>query len=229
MPDGWIKLHRQIIDSPVFAHPTALKIWVWCLCRASHKDSHVLLDVGGSFTTVFVKRGQFLFGRHKAEESLGIDGSTIYKWMQKFEGTMDMIKIESNNKYSIVTILNFNEFQSQENVEVAAEEQQRNNSVTTEEQQRNTYKNAKNVKNDKNISERANDFYSDLTPFVGTYGKDLIRQFYDYWTEKNKTGTKLRFESQKFFDLSKRLKTWDRRSKETYQKPVSQKTNYKYQ
>ena len=66
------------------------------------------------------------------------------------------ISINSNNKYSVVTIEKWAEYQlDAEDCDnsVTTEEQQRDNSVTTEEQQRNTYKNNKNnknVKNDKN-------------------------------------------------------------------------------
>ncbi len=82
--EGWIRLHRQIINSPVFAHPIGLKIWLWCLCKANHKERAIQIDVGNGTSTAHLKVGQFIFGRHKAEESLGIDGSTIYKWIQKF-------------------------------------------------------------------------------------------------------------------------------------------------
>jgi hypothetical protein len=151
--EGWIKLHRQIVDSPVFAHPTALKIWIWFLCRANYKEKTVQLSVGNGITSVTIKPGQFIFGRHKAEEELGIDGSTVYKWLKKFETDMNMIKVESNTKYSVVTILKFSEFQVEEepsgSSNVAATEQQSSSNVAAEEQQRNTDKNVNNDKKDK--------------------------------------------------------------------------------
>lgn len=215
--EGWIKLHRQIIDSPVFAHPTALKIWIWFLCRANHSNKIIQLDVGGGYTTVKLTHGQFVFGRHKAEEELGIDGSTIYKWLKKFETELQMIKVESNNKYSIVTILKFKEFQSTEELKIAAKEQQKNNSVTAKEQQSNTDKNANNEENvilaatATSIQDRSAEFYKLLIPFVDKYTKETVREFFEYWTEKSANGKKLRFEGEKFFDVSRRLATWNSR------------------
>lgn len=35
-----------------------------------------------------------------------------------------------------------------------------------------------------------------------------IKKFVSYWTEKNKSGTKERWEGERFFDLNRRLATW---------------------
>ena len=102
MDNGFILLSRGILDSDVFASQKLLKIWIWCLCKANFKDKSVPLKIGKGETILRVKRGSFIFGRNKAEEELFIDGSTIYKSMQKLK-QMEMIEIESNNQYSIVT------------------------------------------------------------------------------------------------------------------------------
>lgn len=51
-------------------------------------------------------------------------------------------------------------------------------------------------------------FASTLEPFVSVYGKDLINDFYKYWTEPNKSGTKFRQELEKTWSLERRLDTW---------------------
>jgi len=66
----------------------------------------------------------------------------------------------------------------------------------------------------RSIEERFEDFRQELVPFVATYGKDTIREFFDYWTEKNKSGKKMRFEMQRTFETSKRLTTWNKKSQE---------------
>jgi hypothetical protein len=135
--DGYILLARCIIDSEVFASQKMLKVWVWCLCKANHKGRFVSLKVGRGFKTVKVERGQFLFGRFKAEEDLSIDGSTIYKIIKKLE-LLEQITIESNNQYSIITICNYEEYQDPKNYKVTTNEQPTNNQVTAEEQPSNT-------------------------------------------------------------------------------------------
>ena len=147
--EGWIRLHRDILDSDVFASQKMLKIWVWCLCKANFKDRTVPLKIGRGETLVKVKRGQFIFGRFKAEEDLFIDGSTIYKIMQRLE-KMNNIKIQSNNQYSIVTINNYNDYQKNELSKVATNEQPSNNQVTGNAQPSNTTKKDNKDKNDNN-------------------------------------------------------------------------------
>lgn len=129
--DGFFKVHRKILDSQVFAHQTALKIWIWCLAKVTFKERFVSLKVGKGETTIKLNPGQFIFGRFKAEEELNIDGSTIYKWMQKFSTKeFDMITIKSNNQYSIITLNNWESY----NIINGNEEQPCNNCVTTAEQ-----------------------------------------------------------------------------------------------
>lgn len=146
MTEGWIKLHRQILESQVFANQTALKIWVWCLLKASRKERFVPLKIGKGSRTVKILPGQFIFGRFKAEEELNIDGSTVYRWIQKFKSDeFGMINIEVNNQYSIVTICNWINYQTYP----TEGEQPTNNQRTTNEQPTNTDNTVNTVKSNK--------------------------------------------------------------------------------
>ena len=64
-----------------------------------------------------------------------------------------------------------------------------------------------------NLEKRNKSFYESLVPYVDVYGKELIRAFYDYWTEPNKSKTKMRFELEKTWDVKRRLNTWASREK----------------
>jgi len=55
---------------------------------------------------------------------------------------------------------------------------------------------------------RKEDFYNLLIPYVTQYGKEMIRAFFDYWSEPNKSKTKMRFELERTWDLSRRLSLW---------------------
>ena len=60
--------------------------------------------------------------------------------------------------------------------------------------------------------EREKVFEQSLVPFVisrgGIYQPAMIRAFFNYWTERNKSGTKMRFELERTWETSKRLATW---------------------
>jgi hypothetical protein len=66
----------------------------------------------------------------------------------------------------------------------------------------------------KDINKRKQEFASDLTSFVDTYGKAMIREFYDYWTEHGEKDKKMRFEKQTSFNLEARLVRWNKNVQE---------------
>lgn len=166
---GYIKLHRSLLDSEIFASEKGLKIWIWILLKANYKEKYIPLKIGKGQSTVKIERGQFLFGRFTAEEELNINGSTIYKWIKKMED-MEMIELESNNHYTVVTVCNYNDYNKyneESNSQGAANEQPTDSKRTANEQQTNTTNKVNKdnkEKNDKNI----------YIPFA----KDLIDKYY---------------------------------------------------
>ena len=60
---------------------------------------------------------------------------------------------------------------------------------------------------------RKDSFYQSLVPFVGKYPKEMIRAFFDYWSELNKSETKMRYELEKTWELPRRLSTWANRER----------------
>lgn len=60
---------------------------------------------------------------------------------------------------------------------------------------------------------RRDEFYNSLVPYVERYEKEMIRAFFDYWSELNKSETKMRFETNKTWEVAKRLATWFNKEK----------------
>jgi hypothetical protein len=69
------------------------------------------------------------------------------------------------------------------------------------------------------IKERKQKFASSLVPFVELYGKELVRQFYEYWTEHGPKDKKMRFEKQTSFNLELRIKRWNQKQVDA-KKPI---------
>lgn len=63
------------------------------------------------------------------------------------------------------------------------------------------------IKEDENI---LSDFKKSLQPFLDKYGKEMLNDFYLYWTEKGEKEKKYRWQKQKTWDLSRRLQRWDK-------------------
>ena len=71
----------------------------------------------------------------------------------------------------------------------------------------------------KPLEERKQEFYDSLRQYVGKYDREMLRDFYDYWSESNDGGTKMRWEIAKTkggtFSIGGRLATW-KRNEERY-------------
>lgn len=147
MKQGWIKLHRKLTDSSVFDNPKLLKTWIWCLCKASHTEHEVI--VGKHF--IKLQPGQFVFGRLKAADVLKMNDRTVYDYMKMLE-KMEMLRIDSTNKYSVVTIENWAFYQEGEDEFQHQSTYQSKIQSTIE---NHTYKNDKNerecIKNERRI------------------------------------------------------------------------------
>ena len=61
-----------------------------------------------------------------------------------------------------------------------------------------------------NFEKRAGKFSDSIDEFADEYDAELLEDFEEYWTEPNKSGTKMRFELEKTWSLSRRLKKWKR-------------------
>jgi len=131
---GWIKLYRKLLHSPIFSSEKGLKVWVWCLLKASHDGYEQY--VGRKL--VVLRPGQFIFGRHSASGELKMKGSTLWGWIQTLK-IDNYIDIKPYSKYSVISIKNWSEYQGVDS--------KVDNKRTTNEQQMDTNKNVKNVKN----------------------------------------------------------------------------------
>ena len=183
--EGYINLHRTLLDNMVFSSQTGLKIWIWLLLKASYRKRHVSLKAGKGETIVTIERGQLIFGRYKAEEELCIDGSAIYRWIKKLEEN-GMISIQSNNQYSIVTICNYDTYQAGNetdeqpmNNQRTTKEQPKNSRRTADEQQMNTY-NKDNKDNKVNKDNNVNKETGEKQKLVFPYNSE---KFMLLWNE----------------------------------------------
>ena len=76
----------------------------------------------------------------------------------------------------------------------------------------------KKVSPSSDMGSRARKFQETLKPFVDTYGRDMMNDFYAYWTEPNKSKTKMRYELERTWDVARRLNTWSRNNFRRYER-----------
>ena len=147
--DGWLKLYRSILDSAVFQDAEVLKVWIWLLCNVSF-EQHDTVCYG---KVIHLKPGQIATGRKKIAQCTDLNENKVYRALTVLK-SLGNIEIKATNKYSIITVVNWDKYQ-EENVKRTSSEQQNNSRTTTDEQQSNSkrtqHKNVKNGKKEKNI------------------------------------------------------------------------------
>ena len=105
--EGWIKLHRSIIDSAVFSDSDVLKVWLWLLCNVAY-DNHDVVYLG---KVIPLKQGQIITGRQKLSQQIGMSEGKIYRAINILKN-LGNITVKSNNRYSIITVGNWAKYQN---------------------------------------------------------------------------------------------------------------------
>jgi hypothetical protein len=169
--EGWIRLAREIVEKPVFQNPDILKVWIWCLLKATHKGK--IETVGKQ--KIPLEPGQFIFGRFKAAEELRMKPTTIRDHMYWLRDNQS-IYIKSATKYSLVTIINWTVFQVEDKKSAT---KIANNPPTIRQQSATN----NNVKNDKNK------YSDDFLLFKSKYPrKDRMSEAWKCWQVRLKEG-----------------------------------------
>lgn len=145
--EGWVSLHRKVRLSAVWQDAELFRLWCLCLLKATHKPHKQM--IGNQY--INLEPGQFVTGRDALAEEYNRDLSpskrvkplTLWRWIQKLE-KLENLNIKSTNKYSVITVVNWSEYQETE--------QQMNNKRTTNEQQMITNNNGNNT-NKKDIDQ----------------------------------------------------------------------------
>lgn len=148
MEDGWIKLHRKILDNPIVMQDAEyFALWVYLLLNATHTEYPVLF--GGK--KIMLQPGQLITGRIALSNELKISQSKVVRILNKLK-IEQQIEQQTSNKNSLITLKNWSEYQ-----QIGQQsEQQADNNRTTSGQQSDTNKNVKNNKNIKNVKNNTN-------------------------------------------------------------------------
>jgi len=185
---GWVKLHRQFKDWEWYNKSEMVHLFIHCLIKANFKD--------GSFQGIECKKGSFITSLKHLSDETNISIQTIRTCLKKLQLTKE-IEVKSTNKLTQITICNYDSYQQ--------ESDDTNKQLTTIEE-------SKEVKKENNIDERKINFATSLKPFLDLYGKEMLNDFYFYWTEHGEKDKKMRYEKQTSFDVRLRLRTWSKRT-----------------
>ena len=246
MSEGWISLHRELLEKPIWclSTPEQKNVLIAILLMANHSEKEWEWE-GKKF---ICKAGQCITSLDKIakKSGKGISIQNVRTAISRFE-KYGFLTNESTKQNRLITICNWDDYQheynsdnKQCNSQPTNDQQTVNNQLTTnnndnndnnEEKEISTIVDTKKkeeerkaeIERKKQEQKKKSDaakaatrkrkelFYEELIPYVERYGKDMIRKFFEYWTEQNKSGTKMKYEIEKTWDLARRLGTWNNR------------------
>ena len=197
MRGGYIKLHRKFTKWQWYDDPNTVRVFIHLLLTASWEHS----EFGGCE----IRPGQVVTGRRRLAKDLKMSERAIRTALEHLKSTNE-ITIKSTNRFSIITIVKWSEYQIGEPTSTSKTTNKSTNNRPTKGQKTTTLKNRKNIKE---VGGQPS-FDSVLSLFKERGYKSNPQRFFDYYQS---TGWK-RKNGKAITDWVKVAEEWEAREKE---------------
>ena len=107
MNNGFITIHRKILDWEWYDDLNVTRLFIHCLIRANHKDN--------KWRGILIKRGSFLTSISTLSKETSLSTSQIRTAIKKLKSTSE-IASQSQAQYSVITMLKYDQYQSNDKV-----------------------------------------------------------------------------------------------------------------
>ncbi len=171
--NGYIKLHRQLMEWEWYKNIPVRILFEHCLLKANHKEK--------KWQGIVIPKGSFVTSYENLAFETGLTVQQVRTAINKLKSTSE-ITYKSTSHYSIITVNNWERFQednTQNNKQITNNQQTNNKQITTT-------KNDKNDKNEKNtlsIVGKENSYKDMFKEFWRKYPKkiDQYRAFVTFF------------------------------------------------
>ena len=196
MRRGWTKSWRKKLDHPLYRCPLVWHYFDFCVSKANIKDKEWM--VGDSL--IVIKRGSFVTSLEKTSSATGLSFQNIRTAQKKLQ-KLGMISQKATNKFTVITVCNYELYQCAEN-----DAQQTTNKQTTNKQQTNnkqltTTKEGKERKEgERNISKDCSEFKNLNSKPTGSGAEDKNKN-----SDNRKNSPPKELEGLELYESDKRL------------------------
>jgi hypothetical protein len=160
--EGWVKLHRKLLQNAIFKDSEALHLFIYLLLRANYRQNRFPFNQ----QEMVIERGQLITGIDQISRDTKLSPWQIRARFKLLEN-IGIIARKATSRFSIITICNYDYYQSSNN----ESPQTTHNQATA----------------NKNIKERK-ELNNGLSP--KKQGDPRVKGFFDFWGEtfSQKTG-----------------------------------------
>ena len=121
--EGWIKLHRQLLEWEWYDEPDTFRLFLHCLLKANHKDNN--------YRGQIVKAGSFLTSRELLSNETGLSIQKVRTSLERLELTKE-ITTKKSKKGTVLQIVKYKNYQGTNQEDNQQNNQQFNQIVTNE-------------------------------------------------------------------------------------------------
>jgi hypothetical protein len=107
MRNGFVLIHKKILENPVFVKAELLQLFIYCIIKANYKDNNGFIFNGKIES---VKRGSFITGQIQLSKELKQSQSSVYRRLKLLE-QLGYISLKVNNRFTLVTVLKYETYQ----------------------------------------------------------------------------------------------------------------------
>jgi len=177
MQRGYIKIWRKIEDNGLLQVPNTFALFMHILLNATHRDR----NLGTPNGVIELKRGQYVSGRIELASKLKQTEQQIRTSLKRLVD-MQILTIESTNRYSIYTIENYSKYQD----ELPPFNQQNNQQTTSNQPADNQQITTKQELNNLNTKELKKEPIAKTTFTLPHW---INKSHWDIWHSKGKRKT----------------------------------------
>ncbi|TYB78115.1 hypothetical protein ES676_02580 [Bizionia saleffrena] len=196
---GFIMLRRELVDWEWYTDLNTCKVFLHCLVKVNYSSK--------KWQGVVIEKGEFITSYEKLATETGLTISKVRTALSKLELTKT-IAVETTTIYTKIAILSLNDFVAE--VDSASNDKPNstrfdkrltNDSHTIDNQLATTNTNNNIITNRKKI-------FREKVFALTKFNIKILESFFNYWSELNTEKTKMRFETEQFFEIEKRLNKW---------------------
>lgn len=121
---GYFRVWRKIEDNPLFHKPAYLAVFIWLLREAEHgmkkeggkwhkKKDDEMKAIMFNGKKIRLKPGQFTMGAKQLSSLSGVPRGTVERILKCFKNE-EMIEVQTSNRFSLITVKNWEQYQMNE-------------------------------------------------------------------------------------------------------------------
>lgn len=100
--DGWIKMHRRMLQHPIWGKPSTFRVWVWVLTNAAHKNE----TVWNNNVRYDIKRGQLVASIAEAAAGAIVSAKAVRCAFEYLAREKMIVRDKS-----LITVVNYSKYQ----------------------------------------------------------------------------------------------------------------------